>query len=162
MNVAACYLSTAKKSACATAAENARGLRMRNRQLIRQWKILQYLAKDDLDIDNISLHDLSTVLNVSSRTICRDFKCLYDAGFIPGYRLNEYLKEKKTNIVANLVEVPQQTKQAVQRIYEISNDAMKDEDLLRCNRCKYKFKLYKGEIDMKDFRAHKASCAPRA
>lgn len=125
---------------------------MRNSQLIRQWKILKYIANGDFCVLELNLPELQEVFGKCHKTIRRDIHGLLEAGFLTEYRFNN-----KSKVVAKRKKLSTEKylKDTVFDIAMMSNREIAALDLLRCNSCTYVFKTKNGRIDMQDFRIHK-------
>lgn len=122
---------------------------MRNNQLIRQWKILRYIANGHLDPVSLELPELSERFNKSYKTIRRDLQGLVDAGFLISFAFKS--PKKKRVLRPN----PRLTTE-LRGIEKSAQPNVASANLLQCNSCPYLFKTVDGRLDMKDFRKHKA------
>lgn len=133
----------------------------RQRQLVRQWKILKYLAQRT--DKNVDCQSVALMLDVHPRTIYRDIKSLFKAGFIDNVpvRWNDPVElSQRQRALRESMYVPLVERAIVAQIEgKIVSDKLKRVDLTRCNACEYPFKLNEhGVLDMKDFQKHKKKC----
>lgn len=150
---------------------------MRNEQLIRQWKILKGISTGVFNLSPMGIRSMAAVFHMSVRNTKRDLMGLRDAGFLAEYcpivkevllaghvvrlpvvRRSRQQRAKTNKTWRHFTTVPE-LQATVHAVSKLMTDEAREINPLKCNGCTYVFKLREGgQIDMHDFRAHKAIC----
>lgn len=116
--------------------------------LVRQWRLLKYIALKGTVITSSDYSVLCRILNVQTRTVRRDLAKLAQAGLLDCDRVHPHLMRFMAT---------EEAPKVVEAIMKIATDKVKGADLEKCNACEYRFRLVGGKVDMRDFRSHKES-----
>lgn len=135
---------------------------MRNKQLIRQWKILKFIADDSININNLNDRKiLIKIFDINMKTLLRDLDGLAQVEFIECIKKARGGRVKEGNQVkADKVKIKLFTKQIEIKTKQIEikskSNWLNNYGIEKCNHCSYLFKKKEnGQIDLKDLVKHK-------
>ena len=135
---------------------------MRNKQLIRQWKILVAIADGAIDLAADPIEAVRVMCGLTQKTAWRDLQGLRDAGFLT---IEQDVLNGHLVWLHKTYQKPRMTKAPglpvlVEKIKAVMPKTSSVRDIWsNCNRCNHVFaRRENGDIDMREFMRHRKEC----